>query len=563
MKWDASVGSFAGGVVDYAKKHYPMLVVKDSKDFQIRISGASHDVLSLQCQYTDHVVNNVHLCNVPISYPDVSFTSNEEKSANALPYTASKDVSAAVLPGTTSNMTKLNNLSPDSLALIRKIPEGTIPGVYYEIECGCVVIDNCSVEEKAIRISKFDDIYSAVSRTLKIDSIEIPQGLEEAKVHSILSSFNSVYNQCVFMLQETPRIVKVISNSSRQFEQAKMMLKNDLKKASIEQGFECPVDGMCISITGGRKLTLKMGDIILEEVDIIVNAANTNLLHGGGIAGAINEASHGAVQRYSHQYIQHYGPLYPGQIAVTTSGGSLKCKRIIHAVGPTKAGNSDTVCERLLNVVMESILQEGERLNAKSISIPAISSGIFGVDAHLVARCVIDSILRYGFRKSLPILSDIRVVIIDQPTHIVFAQYVVTKMKSFEQSSAAVSRALSHFHRPDTSVSADNVPVLPPLSTFVHSSVTAERNVPSLSNSHFAPDLAPVTDASDNVPPADDFRKGTYVVYIIGVSRSEPHTNQYYEKIAVFMYVCSDTLPRVHHVYMCVHMFVKRMRGKY
>ena len=194
---------------------------------------------------------------------------------------------------------------------------------------------------------------------------------------------------------------------------------------------------MTISIAGGRKLTLKKANIVLEEVDIIVNPANGSLEHGAGVAGAINKASNGEVQKHSHRYVKKSGQLFAGQVAVTAAGGSLKCKQIIHAVGPTKYDNNPSVCERRLREVMKRVLEQAEKNGAQSISIPAISAGLFGVGADLVAKSITESILGFKFRKSLPVLSDIRIVIIDQPTHRSFAQLFAARMPSFATMKTA------------------------------------------------------------------------------------------------------------------------------
>ena len=409
--------SLATGMVEYAKKHYPMVDIKHVEGIQVTISGVAHNVLALQEQYNRYVAKNIH---------------------SLLPYPMSNSALESAVDSTSSEtnstIKEYPNLNPDVLALLQKMPEGKIPGVHYDTKRGCVVLDSCSPEEESVRISTFQTKYHevATSRKLKVDAVEIPEEFSNRNVKEIISSFDTKYNQCVFITQEDPRAVRVISNSSRQFEQAKKMLKEQLTQGSISEavsGTSLPSgENMVIPVAGGRKLTLKHADIVLEEVDIIVNAANGNLDHGGGVAGAINRASNGLVQRHSDSYIKKHGRLFTGQVAVTNAGGSLKCKRIIHAVGPTRSDHNVTVCERQLNVVMNKTLQEAEKNGAQSIAIPAISSGIFGVDKELVARCVTDSIQSYKFRKPLPTLSDIRIVIIDHPTYSTFAQLFTTQM---------------------------------------------------------------------------------------------------------------------------------------
>ena len=424
----------ATGMIEYARKHYPMVDVKNVEGIQVTISGVAHDVVALQEQYNHHVAKNMQ-----------SLQAVSESSVTAHVDSTVLDPLVADSTASETNSTKKEypNLNPDALALLQKMPEGKTPGFHYDIKRGCVVVESSSSEEESIRISTFQAKYQEVSssRKLKTDTLEIPEKLSDQKVRDIISVYDGKYSQCVFIMQEDPRAVRVISNSSRQFEQAKKMLKDDFNQASVGEATNATLlasgssEGMVIPLAGGRTLTLKKADIVLEEVDIIVNAANGNLDHGAGVAGALNRASNGAVQKYSNRYIKTNGQLFPGQVAVTRAGGSLKCRHIIHAVGPMKIGHNLTVCEQLLHDVINKALQEAEKIGAQSIALPAISSGIFGVGKELVARSITDSIQSHKFRKPLPTLSDIRIVIIDDPTYSTFAQLFATRMAVLPQSN--------------------------------------------------------------------------------------------------------------------------------
>ena len=83
-----------------------------------------------------------------------------------------------------------------------------------------------------------------------------------------------------------------------------------------------------------QRITLKFGDIVQEEVDIIVNSANKYLLHNEGVAAAIHKASSGIVQSESNKIIHTKSTIPTGDVVVTAAGGALKCKHVIHAVGP-------------------------------------------------------------------------------------------------------------------------------------------------------------------------------------------------------------------------------------
>ncbi len=121
---------------------------------------------------------------------------------------------------------------------------------------------------------------------------------------------------------------------------------------------------------GNKTLRLISADLTERDVDAIVNAANSHLQHGGGVAGAIVRKGGRIIQEESDKI--GYVPV--GGAAITT-GGKLKARYVIHAVGPRMGeGDEDNKLKSAINNVLN--LSAQERL--KSISVPAISAGIFG-----------------------------------------------------------------------------------------------------------------------------------------------------------------------------------------
>ncbi len=121
---------------------------------------------------------------------------------------------------------------------------------------------------------------------------------------------------------------------------------------------------------GKTAIRLVSEDLTERDVDAIVNAANSHLQHGGGVAGAIVRKGGRIIQEESDKI--GYVPV--GGAAVTT-GGKLKARYVIHAVGPRMGeGDEDNKLKKAINSVLN--LASDERL--KSISVPAISAGIFG-----------------------------------------------------------------------------------------------------------------------------------------------------------------------------------------
>lgn len=119
-----------------------------------------------------------------------------------------------------------------------------------------------------------------------------------------------------------------------------------------------------------RTLRLVQGDITERNVDAIVNAANSKLQHGGGVAGAIVRKGGQIIQEESDKI----GHVNVGSCAIT-GAGKLPCKAVIHTVGPKMGeGDEDNKLKNAINATLKIAIDSG----FGSISIPAISAGIFG-----------------------------------------------------------------------------------------------------------------------------------------------------------------------------------------
>ena len=146
-----------------------------------------------------------------------------------------------------------------------------------------------------------------------------------------------------------------------------------------------------IKIKGGRVLTLVEGDITERNVDVIVNPANSYLQHGGGIASTIVRKGGSIIQEESDKI----GFVQVGSSTITSSG-ILPCKAIIHTVGPRMGeGNENEKLSKAINSCLELCLRKG----FESISIPAISSGIFGFPNDKCAKILVNETI--SFLKNL------------------------------------------------------------------------------------------------------------------------------------------------------------------
>ncbi len=132
---------------------------------------------------------------------------------------------------------------------------------------------------------------------------------------------------------------------------------------------------------GEKFLRLLQGDITGRDVDAIVNAANSHLQHGGGVAGAIVRKGGQIIQDESDRI-----GFTPVGTAVITGAGKLPSRFVIHAVGPRMGeGDEDN---KLKNAVLNSLLLASQK-GLASISLPAISSGIFGFPKDRCARILV------------------------------------------------------------------------------------------------------------------------------------------------------------------------------
>jgi len=138
-----------------------------------------------------------------------------------------------------------------------------------------------------------------------------------------------------------------------------------------------------------KNTTIKVvrGDITEMEVDVIVNAANSYLQHGGGVAGAIVRKGGSVVQEESN----HIGFVAVGSCALT-SGGRLKASHVIHAVGP-RWGEGDE--EKKLKDAVHNTLVLASQKSFRTLAMPAISAGIFGFPKDRCASIIVHEVTAF------------------------------------------------------------------------------------------------------------------------------------------------------------------------
>lgn len=140
------------------------------------------------------------------------------------------------------------------------------------------------------------------------------------------------------------------------------------------------------------EVSLLQGDIVDQDTDAIVNAANSSLMGGGGVDGAIHRAGGPAIlQECMEIRRKDYPHGLPAGEAVITGGGALRARYIIHTVGPIWSGGRSGESEKLASCHRNS-LRVASLNNLKSISFPAISTGSYGYPVSLASEIALNSV---------------------------------------------------------------------------------------------------------------------------------------------------------------------------
>jgi len=142
---------------------------------------------------------------------------------------------------------------------------------------------------------------------------------------------------------------------------------------------------------GEKTLELTQGDITRENVDAIVNAANSALAGGGGVDGAIHRAAGPSVMQETRQ---RYPDGCPTGSAVITSAGNLAVRYIIHAVGPVWRGGLCGEADQLAGAYRRSLELAAEH-KCRSVAFPALSTGAYGYPMDLASRTALATVIRY------------------------------------------------------------------------------------------------------------------------------------------------------------------------
>lgn len=162
-------------------------------------------------------------------------------------------------------------------------------------------------------------------------------------------------------------------------------------------------------------ITLVQGDITRESADAIVNAANSSLLGGGGVDGAIHRRGGPAILEDCRKLrASHYGKGLPTGQAVATTAGELDARWVIHTVGPVYSQSEDR--SDLLASCFRESLRVADELGARTVAFPAVSTGVYRWPMEDAARIAVETV-----RNAPTAVEEVRFVLFDDRAYEAFA----------------------------------------------------------------------------------------------------------------------------------------------
>ncbi|MCE9993791.1 O-acetyl-ADP-ribose deacetylase [Enterobacter asburiae] len=176
------------------------------------------------------------------------------------------------------------------------------------------------------------------------------------------------------------------------------------------------------------QIDIFQGDITTLHVDVIVNAANSSLMGGGGVDGAIHRAAGPQLLEACKVVRQQQGECPPGH-AVITIAGNLPAKAVIHTVGPVWHGGEHHEA-RILEDAYRNCLRLAADNGYKTMAFPAISTGVYGYPKAEAAAIAVDTVYRYLSLKPMP--EQVIFVCFDEETARLYRQRLTVREQEFD-----------------------------------------------------------------------------------------------------------------------------------
>ena len=168
-----------------------------------------------------------------------------------------------------------------------------------------------------------------------------------------------------------------------------------------------------------KRIQITKGDITKIKVDAIVNAANSSLLGGGGVDGAIHRAGGPAILEECKEIVAKQGKCKAGDAVITTAG-NLPANFVIHTVGPIWSGGHNNE-EQTLGYCYLHSLQLATQKNVKTIAFPNISTGVYGFPKDKAALIALDTVTKYLSDNN--IIDEVIFVCYDNENHSLMSDY--------------------------------------------------------------------------------------------------------------------------------------------
>ncbi|XP_033757570.1 protein mono-ADP-ribosyltransferase PARP14-like [Pecten maximus] len=201
-----------------------------------------------------------------------------------------------------------------------------------------------------------------------------------------------------------------------------------------------PVTKAKCTVGPGQQCIVVEGDMTKLKVDVMVNAANTDMILGGGIAGAILAAGGPTIQDECDEYVRKHGQVPEGK-AIISRSGNLPCKRVVHAVGPVWQNGKNKEEGKLRCAIYRSLELA---TNHRSIALPAISAGIFGYPLAKSVEAIIEIVQHFFTKQPSTQIRSVYLCDTDHQTVKLFIKELVSiyspqKVKTFDDTDSTSS----------------------------------------------------------------------------------------------------------------------------
>ncbi|TKS93029.1 GTPase IMAP family member 7 [Collichthys lucidus] len=334
---------------------------------------------------------------------------------------------------------KVSDMSPLVLAFLRKAYGDSAGlsdflGVDDEVE---VELRDTDLRLFSLSADKLDNTEKKLKEELREIKIEVPNfSVVASELREKLESKTNEMNQGQYRAEVmfgSDSMVCLLGHAEEVEELSKAVTQFILDQSSVESAVH--VSGAQKSASSSLselnttvasyilcdelQVLVCRGDITKQEADALVNAANEDLDHCGGVAAALSKAGGPEIQSESNSLVKCNGKIPVGE-AVVTTGGNLNCKILLHAVGPVveKSGGKERM---LLEKTIHSALNLSETMEFRSIAIPCIGSGASGVPVNVCSEAIVTAVKEFGSQRGRSLS---RIILIDNSEEVVGAMHV-------------------------------------------------------------------------------------------------------------------------------------------